>query len=91
MITYVYGVHITQENSLKKVMTKELVEEVKRCGGALVKESKDPVKYLSSFVFPTRAKQARFAMAMNEMGVKIDVEKAPATVDSRDVHRGWTD
>lgn len=77
----VYGVHITQENSLESLMNDEFLELTKSCGAAFVSNSKDPVRYLASFILPTKNKQEVFIKKLSEQGIKAKTDSEPVRVD----------
>lgn len=77
----VYGVHIRQENSMGELMTKEFVRFTESHGAAFVMNGKNPVRYLASFILPTRKKQKAFADALAKRGIKADADKTPSFVD----------
>lgn len=76
----VYGVHVTQENTLGDVMNQEFIQTVKRHGAIFVRQCKDPVRYLASFVLPTREKQRAFSADLKKMGIKAHDDALPATM-----------
>ena len=77
----VYGVHIRQDNSMEALMNEEFVRFAKSYGAAFVMNGKNPVKYLASFILPTKGKQEAFADALKKRGIKADADKKPAFVD----------
>lgn len=77
----VYGVHIAQENSLESVMNDEFVELVKSCGASLVSNGKDPVRYLASFILPTKSEQKVFVKKLIERGIKAEADSEPVRVN----------
>lgn len=77
----VYGVHIKQDNSMEALMNEEFVKFAKSYGAAFVMNGKNPVKYLASFILPTREKQKAFTDALKKCGIKATADKEPAFVD----------
>lgn len=74
----VYGVHVTQENKMSDVMNDRFVQMVKKHGAAFVMDCKDPVRYLASFVLPTRKKQAEFWAELKAMGINAETDSSPS-------------
>lgn len=74
----VYGVHVTQENRMGAVMNQDFVDMAKKHGAVLVMDCKDPVRYLASFVCPTREKQKAFHEELTKMGIKAHADSSPS-------------
>lgn len=89
----VYGVHVTQKNRVSDVMNDGFLEITKRHGAAFVMDCKDPVRYLASFVLPTREKQKAFytELARNGIDAEADTEPSfmPESYIGRYVGRDW--
>lgn len=77
----VYGVHISQENSMGAIMNKDFTRFAKDFGAVFVLNGKNPIKYLASFILPTKEKQMAFADALEKRGIKADADKEPCFVD----------
>jgi len=77
----VYGVHIKQENSLKDIMNEEFVKFTEEHKAVLVLNGKNPVRYLASFILPTREKQRLFADELAKRGIKADSDATPSYVE----------
>ena len=75
----VYGVHISQKNSMKTLMSKDFMMLTESCGAVLMQNGKDPVRYLASFILPTKEKQSAFAAELKKRKIKADADKSPPT------------
>ncbi len=91
----VYGVHISQENSMGAIMNKDFTKFAKDFGAVFVLNGKNPIKYLASFILLTKEKQMAFADALEKRGIKADADKDPAFVDKayaeKYLGRKWLD
>lgn len=77
----VYSVHISQKNSIKTLMSKDFMMLTESCGAVLVANGKDPLRYLASFILPTKEKQSAFADELKKRKIKADADRSPAYVD----------
>lgn len=86
-----YGVHITQENNLSKVMSDSLLRAIKKHGAAAA-SCKDPGHYLASFMLPTRERQTAFWRELNEAGIKAVADVSPSDISKSGIKeflQGW--
>ena len=77
----VYGVHISQKNDLKVLMSKDFMKLTESYGAVLVQNGKDPVKYLASFILPTKEKQLAFIAELKKWKIKADADSSPSYVE----------
>ena len=78
----VYGVHISQRNNIESVINEEFIKLAKSYEAVFVMETKDPVRYLGSFILPTRKEQRAFMEALSKRGIKAYADRISSRADN---------
>lgn len=76
----VYAVHIRQENPMFSIMNINFIRLVAECEAVIVAYSKEPVRYLASFVLPDRERQKMFTKELQKKNITYDADKEPSFV-----------